>query len=106
MQAEMNTYQRPVPAQKKDQNSHILKGLISAQRCFDWLEAEGFTVLGLDVGAHSRPLILIQTCAKCGWLARTYNAFPYKLFPVQGSRATMMRADILGCRVEWVERGH
>ncbi len=102
----MNTYPRQQPAPKKDQNSHIHTGLIAAQRCFDWLEAEGFHVLGLDVGAHAVPLILIQACAKCAWLARTYNGFAYKLFPVQGSRATMMRADTLGCRVEWVERGH
>lgn len=98
--------QRPVPAQKRDQNSHILTGLIAAQRCFDWLEAEGFSVMGMDVGAHAMPLILIQTCAKCAWLERTYNGFGYKLFPVHGSRATMMRVDIFGCRVEWVERGH
>lgn len=103
MQTAMNTYQRPVPAQK---NARILTGLIDAQRCFDWLEAEGFHVMGLDIGGHTKPLILIQTCAKCAWLERTYNGFAYKLFPVQGSRATMMRADIFGCRVEWVERGH
>lgn len=98
----MNTYARPVPAPK---SPLILAGLLAAQRCFDWLQAEGFDVLGLDIGGHSQPLILIQTCAKCAWLARTYNGYDYKLFPLRGSRATMMRADIMGCRVEWVERG-
>lgn len=106
MQTELNTYQRPEPAIKKNQNSHILGGLISAQRAFDWLEAEGFTVMGLDVGAHAQPLILIQTCAKCAWLERAHGGYGYKLLPVNGSRATMMRVDIFGCRVEWVERGH
>lgn len=101
--AAMNTYARPGTAAE---NPLILAGLLAAQRCFDWLAAEGFNVMGLDVGSHENPLILIQTCAKCAWLARTYNGFAYKLFPVQGSRATMMRVDIFGCRVEWVERGH
>lgn len=105
--AGLNTYERPKQMpQKRDQNSHILTGMIAAQRCFDFLEAEGFHVMGLDVGAHTQPLILIQTCAKCAWLERTYNGYAYKLFPVQGSRATMMRVDIFGCRVEWTERGH
>lgn len=96
------TYARPVPPQK---NPLILTGLLAAQRCFDWLVAEGFQVMGLDIGSHEKPLLLIQTCAKCGWLARTYNGYGYKLFPVLGSRATMMRVDIFGCRVEWVEKG-
>ena len=100
--AAMNTYTRPVPALK---GPLILAGLLAAQRCFDWLQAEGFDVLGLDIGAHAQPLILIQTCAKCAWLARTHNGYDYRLFPVQGSRATMMRVNIFGCRVEWVEMG-
>lgn len=101
--AAMNTYPRPVPPLK---NPLILTGLLDAQRCFDWLVAEGFNVMGLDIGAHAQPLLLIQTCAKCAWLARTYNGYDYKLFPIMGSRATMMRVNIFGCRVEWVERGH
>lgn len=97
---------RTLPAQKKAQNSHILAGTEAYTRCVDWLMAEGFTITKVEIGEHAQPLILIQTCAKCGWLERTYNGFAYKLFPVQGSRATMMRADIFGCRIEWCERGH
>lgn len=106
MHTALNTRPRPAPARHKDQNSHILSGMIAAQRCFDWLEAEGFTVGTLDIGDHASPKITIQSCAKCAWLELTYNGFGYKLFPVHGVRATMMRIDILGCRVEWIERGH
>lgn len=103
MHTAMNTYARPVPPLK---NPLILDGLLAAQRCFDWLVAEGFQVMGLDIGGHPKPLILIQTCAKCAWLGRTHKGFDYKLFPVQGSRATMMRVHIFDCWVDWVERGH
>lgn len=90
----------------KDQNSHICAGTDNYMRCKEWLIEEGFTLTEATIGAHAHPLILIQTCAKCAWLERTHNGYAYKLFPVNGSRATMMRVDIFGCRVEWVERGH
>lgn len=105
MQIAMSAIERQ-PIHKKDQNGHILTGMIAAQLCFDWLEAENFSVIGMDIGTLSVPVIQIQTCAKCDWLARTYNAFAYKLLPVKGSLTNMMRVDIFGCRVEWMERGH
>lgn len=98
---------RPSAAHHLDQNSHIFNALIAAQRCFDWLEAEHFTVLlGTFGGNHSRPILTIETCGKCEWLKEKHGAYAYMYHPVNGVRSTRWRADLLGCRVEWEERGN
>lgn len=95
------------PARHLDQNSHILRSLTAVQRVFDWLEVEGFTVLDIQAGGnHARPVITIETCGKCAFLKSSHGAYANMYHSVDGIRTTRWRADIMGVRVKWHERGH
>lgn len=106
MQTAMNTHQRLVPVQRKDQNSHIDTGADAFCQCKEWLKAEGFTIIKVEIGEHALPAIHIQTCGKCNLLKIHYNAANYKSKGDDCGRVDNWKVEIMGCRVEWVERGH
>lgn len=107
MQTAMNTTQRPQPiAQKKDQNSHIRTGTEAYIRCIDWLMVKGFVLTKVEIGDHALPVIHIQTGGLCNLFKERYNAVCYGFRGEHGVRVDTWRAEVFGCRVEWVERGH
>lgn len=89
-----------------DQNSHIDTGADAFCQCKEWLKDNGFTLTLVEIGEHAQPLIRIQTGGKCNLLKERHNAVCYGFRGDQGGRVNTWRADVLGCRVEWIERGH
>jgi len=107
MQTAMNTPQRHIPPQKRDQNAHISASTDNYVRCIDWLMVKGFTITHAQIGGdHALPVIHIQTGGLCNLFKERYNAVCYGFRGEQGVRVDTWRAEVLGCRIEWIERGH
>lgn len=93
-------------ATKTPQNARIRHGLAAEMACMDFLEGNGFTVIKTVNGEHAMPVIHIQTSGKCNLLKERHNALCYGYRGDADGRIKIWRADVLGCRVEWTERGH
>jgi hypothetical protein len=52
--------------------------------------------------ARAKPIIHIALSRKCIWLKDKHAAYKH----VIANHYTTWRADILGCRLQWTERGH
>ncbi len=69
-----------------------------------WLEAEGFDVLGLSIEPERKPIVNIALSSKCQWLKTKHRAYVHRIDG--GVHARTWRADIMGCRVQWIEGGN
>lgn len=97
MQTSMNTRQQP-----GNRNAHLIGGGKDSTLCALWLNSLGIAIERITVGLHPQPAIEIQVCSACAGLKRNHGGHQY------GWRdgKSLWKAEIMGCRVEWTERGH
>jgi len=96
------------PVRAFDPAAHIINGITSVPRCIDWLTHEGFVPISAGVGVNlAHPLIVIEVCARCEWLKSACSAYPVESEPdSSGGYGKAWRAEMFGCLIQWVERGH
>lgn len=93
---------RPVDILNMDaQTLYITQALAAAGRCTARLSREGFTVLGISIGARN-PRVVIQRSGRC---ARLQGAMAMRICNEKG-RKQIMVAEVERCEVVWAEEEH
>jgi hypothetical protein len=74
-----------------------------ASKAINWLVVEGFTPLEIVVQCERRaPVVRIALSTRCGWLKREYMAYKHEITATH----VTWRANVMGVRVQWIERGN
>ena len=85
----------------------IVETLQSIELLLSFLEREHFTVIGVEMAPDRRmPVVHIANTSRCAWLKRNHKA--YNMARTYGGygQELVWRSDMMGCRVQWIERGH
>lgn len=90
---------------KQHINDIMLDRLTQAKHAVVSLKRDGFSVIGMDMSL-TRPVVQIQTCAKCSELIQQGRAAYYRWQTVDGMREQIAQFELEGCKVIWVERGN
>lgn len=77
-----------------------------AERCLkaiNWLVSEGFTPLEIIVQQERRaPTVRIALSTRCAWLKKEFIAYKHEIT----STHVTWRCNVMGVRVQWIERGN
>ncbi len=69
----------------------------------NWLAVEGFQPLSIvSEGERRAPILQIALSPRVALLKNSHKAWRHSIT----ADSTTWRADIMGCRVQWTERGH
>jgi len=75
----------------------------TAQKAIEWLFAEKFEPMEILVQQERRaPIIRIALSPRCEWLKKEFIAFKHEITATH----VTWRANVMGVRVQWVEKGN
>lgn len=73
----------------------------------DFLDEQQIEILAIDIqGERRTPLVHIANSSKCSMFKESYKAYCMGQRKGLFGLETIWRCDLLGCRVQWTERGH
>ena len=88
-------------------NAVMLDAARKVAGAIEALGDNGFTVIGIDFAAPSRPTVRVQNCGKCQRLIHNGEA-AYFGYGASGGAGPYREGQFQlgGCRVVWTEYGH
>jgi hypothetical protein len=102
----MPTVQIDVAAPNPKQAARMVETVKKAIPLLDFLAAEKFQILHVEITKGNRVIVHIANGSKCQWLKSKHGAYNYKRSSSSCGPELTWRCDMHGCRVQWVERGH